>query len=597
MEINQNTYDLLSLFHENWELFHSSLRLDFSEDEIRDIKHHPLKGELINLVSQKASSLPFFLGNNVVWCTVAPNSILLKNEVEQLQAWILPSYGWQDKTDGYKASNPDGEPFLKAISQVSPGSYFRWRCIKQQYSHIERKLAVRRELEMKRPERVRYHRPSLYELRIQFQVALVLGNFDLAKKAIESIDTYELDKALNTQMMRIRLWHHFREFELIKNYRYLPNLQAQNSLPMVIQECIREALGKKILPLDSGPEEQEDSQLIENDFNRRWELWFNFILKKSDLESARSWLEEKGALRLDEINAERIESYSESWDSIFMDDELREMNKQLINEGIVTFLGDFVREPEFPRKSFSKLYLSLMRLWKTLNAGIGRGREEGHVLLELANALFQLNYETDEAKSLLEEWWETRPVPSQLPFALDAIELLSMQHPDAQASEDLWFKAADLASRNPHQLVESEKKLWRETALHIGFDAETITQYFPIDTEVEGESEDILASANLNNIAIVSMRERPARGAAEIIQARTGANVFIVSGKTAGPEVSQACKCDVVLYVWLATTHAVFRAFDGFARNKLCYVQGAGSASIVRTLERWVQKELTEKII
>ena len=37
------------------------------------------------------------------------------------------------------------------------------------------------------------------------------------------------------------------------------------------------------------------------------------------------------------------------------------------------------------------------------------------------------------------------------------------------------------------------------------------------------------------------------------------------------------------------TPGSVFRAFDGFDRNRLCYVQGTGAASIVRALERWVQ--------
>lgn len=38
----------------------------------------------------------------------------------------------------------------------------------------------------------------------------------------------------------------------------------------------------------------------------------------------------------------------------------------------------------------------------------------------------------------------------------------------------------------------------------------------------------------------------------------------------------------------LASTHALFRAFDGYDRQKFCYVQGTGASSIVRTLERWV---------
>ena len=87
-------------------------------------------------------------------------------------------------------------------------------------------------------------------------------------------------------------------------------------------------------------------------------------------------------------------------------------------------MDDFVREPNFPRPKFADLYLSLLRLWGDMNAGIGLGREDGHVLLELSSALLQLNHGLNEVKLIIEEWWSARPVPSQLPFALDAIELL-----------------------------------------------------------------------------------------------------------------------------------------------------------------------------
>ena len=62
---------------------------------------------------------------------------------------------------------------------------------------------------------------------------------------------------------------------------------------------------------------------------------------------------------------------------------------------------------------------------------------------------------------------------------------------------------------------------------------------------------------------------------------------MIVSEKVAGKQTDLARKSDVILFVWLATTHAVFRAFDDYARQCLCYVQGTGGASIVRSLERW----------
>jgi hypothetical protein len=389
-------------------------------------------------------------------------------------------------------------------------------------------------------------------------------------------------------MMRIRLWHQFREFEFIRNCRNLPNLRAQPSLPNVINECIREAIGE-IEPEPVSIEEsviKREQEGIEGD----WGSWFAFLIDQKDVESARNWLEDKKAIAVEQLKQNQIKAYSERWDSLFLNDEPKGQHKQLINEALATFLGDFVREPEFPRIGFAELYLSLLRLWGEMNAGIGRGREEGHVLLELASALFELNHEIDEAKNIIEKWWRARAVPSQLPFALDAIELLAFKHPDSEAAGNLWIEAADQAKRNPQQLLESEKELWRSVGVRIGLDEETIHEYFPVQRDVVPE--DLLSSANLQKVAIVCMREQQARVAAETIQARTGAKVSIVSTKVAGTETVQACSCDVVLFVWIATTHAVFRAFDKFDRRKLCYVQGTGAASIVRALERWSKERL-----
>jgi len=98
---------------------------------------------------------------------------------------------------------------------------------------------------------------------------------------------------------------------------------------------------------------------------------------------------------------------------------------------------------------------------------------------------------------------------------------------------------------------------------------------------------DPLAAINLNYVAIVCLREEQAEKAAKVIRERSGAQVDVITATTAGAETTHACHADVVIFVWMASTHAVFRAFDGFDRTRFCYVQGTGSSSIVRALERW----------
>ena len=89
--------------------------------------------------------------------------------------------------------------------------------------------------------------------------------------------------------------------------------------------------------------------------------------------------------------------------------------------------------------------------------------------------------------------------------------------------------------------------------------------------------------------ALDSLRERAAQVAAAEIRHRTAADVIIVADHVAGAATETAANADVVLVVWSASKHAVFRAFDR-VRDRLEYVQGTGATSIVLALERWVIK-------
>ena len=65
------------------------------------------------------------------------------------------------------------------------------------------------------------------------------------------------------------------------------------------------------------------------------------------------------------------------------------------------------------------------------------------------------------------------------------------------------------------------------------------------------------------------MREEQAKQAVEVISDRCGekTKLTVVTSKVAGADTTTACNADVVIYVWMASTHAVFRAFDGLTVN------------------------------
>jgi hypothetical protein len=448
---------------------------------------------------------------------------------------------------------------------------------------VVRKISQRRHLLAERPAKSRPHRPSLYELRARFSTALLLGNRDAAEQAISEIDLYQLDSATNTQFMRIRTWHQFREFARIADHPELPRLRSQR-LPPSVAQWIAEATGlvPGSSPIDASL--KTDDTEIQPEASG-WQEWFTELLE-GDQDNSERILRERKLSTPESLTSVQVEKFINTFEQMFLDEALRKQRRELICQGVAEFLQEFVREPEFPRPALGGLYLALLRLWSVLHAGTSVGREEGHVLLELSSAVLQLNREPAEVLEAIRHWWSARRVPAQLPFLLDAIELLEREHPDRQASENLWVEAAEQLRREPERLAPSEKTLWRRVGVRLGFDTATIAEYLPADLVVEAQ--DILKTAGLKKIAIVCTRERQASEAANAISERTGAQVIEVTCTTAGKETDQAKCSDVVLFVWMTSSHAVFRAFDGFDRRKFCYVQGTGGSSIVRTLERWI---------
>ena len=103
--------------------------------------------------------------------------------------------------------------------------------------------------------------------------------------------------------------------------------------------------------------------------------------------------------------------------------------------------------------------------------------------------------------------------------------------------------------------------------------------------------EDVLKKLNFKKIAIVSLQENSAKSASLEIKERTGADVIIINKNAAGDLTESAKTADVILYVWASAKHSIYRAFDN-NRDLLQYVQGTGSASIIRTLENYVLKKI-----
>lgn len=570
---------LLISFNENWRAQKPEFELQITDGDLANAEAHPLCGELLVLCSKRAASLPYFGDEDIIWYTLAPGSNELRQAVVALRAWILPSFGGEKPGDGFVQPGAERNGLGATILAVSVDGYFRWRCRERDFQQVAEKLTLYRALEARRPRRDRPVRSSLYELRARFAAALLVGDRGTAERTIEEIDQQQLDSAANTQFMRIRMWRHFHEFDRIRNHPNLPRLLTQ-ALPSAVERWIRESLPSP----ETQPAVEAVLESIEPKPNS-WHDWFSW-LKSGDEVAAESFLTERQSQSVDLISPGDITRFIDALEGFFLDDGLRSRQGALLSQGLAEFLEDFVRESEFPRVGFAELYLAILRLWGALHAGISTRKEHGHVMLELASAALRSNCGISEIPEIIAHWWSARPVPAQLPFLLDAIELLDREHPDRDAPANFWVEAAELVRKDPNYLTHSERELWRRIGQRLGMDSATLQLYIP--EAAPEEAVDPLQTSGLRKVAIVCMREKQARDAAQIIAQRTGAAISIVSSGRAGQETEAAVQADVILLVWMATSHAVFRALDEVPRRKLSYVQGTGAASIVRALERWL---------
>jgi hypothetical protein len=265
--------------------------------------------------------------------------------------------------------------------------------------------------------------------------------------------------------------------------------------------------------------------------------------------------------------------------------------KAFAAECLPAFVEDFVKESQFPRRAFETLYLHLLRLWGT-SYKQSLYAPDGQVLIALAEGLLQYTADAQaEVAELLRHWWEARRVSARLPFLLEAIELLVERTSEVGTAQGLWIEAVQLLKQQ-EGMSHAERRLWRLLGLRIGFDEATIGEalgpVLPNDT-----TPDPLTRLPIKKVAIVSLHARSAEVAGTEIHERTGAEVIVVTDKVAGSATSSALKADVVLLVWSAVKHAVYRAFDT-ARERMVYVQGTGAASILLALDRWAAKQVAE---
>lgn len=660
---------------------------------------NPLRFEIAALRRGEDAHLPFFRGEqNVVWLTVAGTATTLRAAITGLRAWIIPSFGWEDRARPIVQPADYAGPLAALLAAVSPTGYYRWHSsATAARGCIAEKLVLWRRLRSLRPATAAAAEPSLFELREQFQLALATGDRALAEAALAALDERQLETAANTSFMRTRMRAWFgAHAEIVQD----PNLSRMIALrlPQAVRAAITEAfyhvyarnhviagnlaaaraaVADQILPQIAGllalarPEDGEGTRwLLEHmpaettaarqpesreeaffgalrrcdwpvvqetglqllaDTGMRESLrplvqaglteslkyrpeaivqevlqgpgrerrtakdWPQFIsaLRASDFEAAEAFLELPQRPRLDltdgrttaEVTAVVVELATSPQSGEDSGGGL------VLHRSMACLVEDLVGDRSYPRCELADAYLALLQAWVATRSG-STLPADSNVTLSLAAGVLQCRgREEGDIAALLRNWWGTRPVKAKLPFLLNALEVLGEYASQPATAQGLWIDGATFIGSHAVALTLTESRLWRAIGEGLGFDQATIDEYVPLkpQREEDAESEDPLATSGLHKIAIVSLHSRAAKAAAEIIVERSGAEVVIVDEVVAGVGTNSARTADVILLVWAATKHAVYRAFDD-VRDKVAYVHGTGVSSIVLALERWLSR-------
>lgn len=260
---------------------------------------------------------------------------------------------------------------------------------------------------------------------------------------------------------------------------------------------------------------------------------------------------------------------------------------------VLTCLVDVsISAPGFPASKHLNLYLSLAESLVYLR-GSHASEEDAHLLHGLLAAIANLSGPaTHQCVELLRTWWRVRPVVPRLSWLLAVMESLAPLHPSPGTMLDLWSEAVALAARKSLVMTLSQHRTWQRVGTLLELDADTVSgelaKFRPVDQATES---DPLAAVNWKKIAVVSLQESAAREAAKDLHSRTGADVIVISSLVQDGLTKAAEAADVILLVWAACSHSVYRAFDGH-RDRLVYVQGTGTSSILNAAERMAERTL-----
>lgn len=609
-----------------------------------------LRAEVDAFLDNRPASLPSLRQETVFWATTAPDERTLRFAVEDVRAWVVPTFAVEDglRTVG-KSVGRVGERLL----ECSPSGYLAWRCSLSQFPQVLAKLTILRQLLETRASSKETRPRSLLEMRRRFDTALAGRDRASAGLILDSVAQSGMETASNLLFMRVRMWERFREYEEIVRSERVRTLTSI-TLPREIRAAIVRAYYWTKIGPHAGLQERFESYVQDVDphigslvastspeaGDEVLEAQVYFAAAQGDtslVNSLQPRIQDERLLAFiagiafaespeSEVGPEKIvprPPEEPTWDDLCdwlnkrewaaVDPFLREDDRPSIvdsaaatRERLIDTLWEVLTGPDgagpaddvlrltllaavedvradsrYPRSELRRLYAGLLELWQEIHGGSANA-EDRAVFLLLLEATLQIQPDAVQlALEAVRGWWRKRSCHATDGFLIQCLGSVCEYAEDLNVLRGLWYAGLDRAkSRSP--LRASDRRHWHTLGSRLGIQAADLSQVGP-DPAQDAET-DPLQSCPHARIAIVSGKESPSRAAAEEIATRSEANVFVVNSSVADAATDRARNADCVLLVWAAISHSVFRAFDG-ARDKLVYVPGTGSSSIVMALE------------
>lgn len=375
-----------------------------------------------------------------------------------------------------------------------------------------------------------------------------------------------------------------------------------SDLPTSLAEFIRDRFQADHVQVTT-PQSTQNTKTVANDVHVYDESSGNHPSPRQSYWSILQVLVRQGSLsalelHLSELDA-RVSVDSELLDAVpdvvmdLISDPIIEASSSSRNamQEVLTSLVDLIFSlPGFPNQKHIDIYLSVAEALVYVR-GDSASEEDAHLLHGLLAAIANLSATSlQSCTKLLRAWWQLRPVLPRLDWLLAVLDSLAPLHPHPDEMVDLWVEAVGLAHRKQVILTPSELRLWTRVSGLLELDAKDVAKDLEsLRPLLQDQQSDALANVPWQKIAIVSLQESAAREAARELQSRTNAEVIVVTSLVQDGLTKTAKAADVILLVWAACSHAVYRAFDD-CRSRVVYVQGTGTTSIIAAAEQRAEK-------